>query len=1112
MVKTALAFFPFHVASADRPAWKRIVTKILLVMKLTMLLIGIALLSARASVTAQHVTLSGKDLALKHVFAAIKQQTGFVVFGKEELLKSAAPVSLDVHEIPLNELLELVLKGQGVTFEIREKAKTIVLSERERSSFYLQPVAFPVKGVVRTAEGTALFGASVRIKGVTKGTITDEYGRFNLDVEAGQVLLISFTGYVEREVKVNADGDLEVVLQRKDNALGEVVVNKGYYKEKQRFSTGNVARVDGKEIANQPVTSPLLALLGRVPGLEISAYNGSPGLAPKIRVRGESSISGVGGYPLYIVDGIFMDARELRSNMVPYLAGMDPLANINPEMIESIEVLKDADATAIYGSRGANGVIIITTKQAGRPGLEVSVNAYAGGSKMPVKLDLLNTLQYLEMRKEAFANAGTTPNQFQYDLVRWDSTRNTDWQDVLLGGTAHISDAQLNLSGGNSNTTFMLGAGYHKETMLVSRDFGLSQTNFNASFNHHSANQKFNIAFSAGYGTNKNKQANTSPIFENALTLAPNAPSLYKEDGTLNWDIIDYGTYKVAAFQNPLSELLKHTDMSQGTWTASASIGFQVAPGLDIKANMGYADASWEEIIKQPIGASPPQLIGANSTASAQFSNGIRRSWSAEPQITWSGDFGKSHLDLLAGATLQGSMGRYQSIIASGYTSDALLNSLVGATEHYFYADDYSQYRYAAVFARVGYRLKDRYLFNLTGRRDGSSRFGPGNQFGNFGALGAGWIFTEEKFMQNRSFLSFGKLRASYGITGNDQIGDYEYYDLYNIGFTTYQRSPVLDPVGLFNEDFQWESTGKLEAGLELGLLKDRIMLQAVWYRNVTSNQLVNYQLPFSTGFASIRTNFNASVENKGWEFTVQSRNIVRRNFSWNTSFNISFSKNKLLSFPGLETSPYAMQYKVGEPLNIQRHYVWLGVDPETGLHTFEDLNKDGVIDYYEKDVKFVNSMARRFYGGMSNNLQYKSFDLSFTLEFASTPALRPFWDYPGANISNQLVSVMNRWRKPGDKTDVARFSTKFADVIPYGFASLSNYSVVDGSFIKLRTLSLSYALPAKLLKVTPVKDARIFLQGLNLLTISNYPGLDPQTGNALPQLRSITGGINVKF
>jgi hypothetical protein len=458
-------------------------------------------------------------------------------------------------------------------------------------------------------------------------------------------------------------------------------------------------------------------------------------------------------------------------------------------------------------------------------------------------------------------------------------------------------------------------------------------------------------------------------------------------------------------------------------------------------------------------------------------------------------------------------MSQWQAVRATGYTSDVLLNSLRGATTYNYPADNKIKYRYAALFARIGYNWHEKYLINLTGRRDGSSRFGPGKQYGNFGALGAAWIFSSEEFMKPASnIISFGKLRGSYGSTGNDQIEDYKFYNLYEIGYYQYQKLTTLIPKGLFNNDFNWEITKKLEVALELGLLKDRLFIQSSWYRNRSSNQVINYQLPATTGFPSISKNFDATVENKGWEFTVQSRNIESDKFTWTTSINMTIPQNILVSFPGIEDSPYASLYEVGSPLSIQRMYVWKGVDPQTGLHVLDDLDDNGSFD--DKDRVFASPLAPKYYGGIMNTLRFKGLEMSFLIQFSKQTGQNEYINYPGNSRDNQPVNAMNRWKEEGDVTNVAKFSTDFS---LSGFYSVyllnSSYNTVDASFLKLKTISISYTFRNSTLNKLKLRQARIFAQGQNLLVVSDFIGFDPETGaRTLPQLRMITGGIDLKF
>ncbi len=888
-------------------------------------------------------------------------------------------------------------------------------------------------------------GVNIIVKDAKRGTMSDPDGKYDIRVNPSDVLVFSYVGFKKQEQAVNGQEVLDVVMEEDVSALDEVVVNAGYYKTSERNRTGSISRITADEIRDQPVTSPLMALQGRVPGLEISPISGTPGIAPKIRIRGESTLrvqkvgvtsvpgleGGEGGRPLYVVDGVPVASGEIVSvgndSSGDYFEGSyDPLAAINPENISSIEVLKDADATAIYGSRGANGVILITTKQGLgiiKESTDIQLSFYRGLGKYSGRADLLNTEQYLMMRHEGVVNDGIdlesasprTKGISYPDLTFWNQNRYTDWQKVLMGGTADITDIQGNLSGGNGATSYRVGGAYHRESLITAGDSHFNRATGHMSVNHISKNNRFRANVSINYGITKHDVAGGSMVTQ-AMTLPPNAPELYDENGELNWEIhpdLDRETWT-----NPLASTKVNTTSDNRNLVANANISYQLLKGLDAKVNLGYTELNGREIRKTPLSSMAPRLrynsqTGSGNRPSAQFNDNHRQSVVIEPQLNYQRRWGNHSLEALVGGTYQQSTDARKWLQGLEYTNDAFLGSLIGAGVIYVLVDQEDEYRYAGGYGRIGYRYKNRYILNVSGRRDGSSRFGPGKRFGNFGAVGAAWIFSDEPWLKDHfSLLSFGKLRGSYGSTGNDQVGNYRYLDLYQLNSLTYQDQQGLLPYALFNPDYSWERTKKLEGALELGILNNRLSFEVAWYRNRSSNQLISRALPYTAGFNSVVDNFSeAAIENSGWEFLIRGEPIRSKNFQWDISMNLSVNRNKLVSFPGIEDSPYNTVFKVGESLSIQRLYTWLGVDAETGEHQFLDVNEDGIIN--DDDRQFNNALDRDFYGGINQNLRYKGFQLSFLFQFSRQNARYLNNQMPG-RMFNQPELVLRRWQQPG--------------------------------------------------------------------------------------------------
>lgn len=1126
----------------------RVLTKITRIMKLATLFITVAVLQVSARSHAQSVTYAGESVSLQEVFAAIQSQTGYRFFYNEADLKNCEPVTVNLKDTPLRDAVEKVLDGQPLMHMVQ--GKTIFISKKPEAAVMLYVVdKVPVKGSIVDGEGRAVAGVSIRVKGQQRGTTSDAEGRFTLEVNEGDVLEISSIGYSPMVLRFQGNqfrtmaaakpekgeavdkpsqligatpGALAIRLERTIAGLGEVLVNAGYYKVKDRLKTGSISKVTSQEITGQPITSPLMALQGRVPGVEITMpNNATPGVAVKVRIRGNGSLriagkgstgdNNDGNYPLYVIDGVPINAIPINSWTDLSSGGYDPLSTLNPENIESIEVLKDADATAIYGSRGANGVILVTTKRTNKyqDRTNIEFNTYQGFGRISRKVDLLNTEQYLRMRREALYNDGIVASRYDHDLVRWDQNRYTDWQEEFLGGSSKISNYQVAVSSGTRNTNFRLGGGYQRETLIFPGNFSYGRISANAAINHLSSNQRFRASLSANYGTDYNKMfSDGGQLMMAALTLPPNAPALYKEDGTLNWErhVID-GSLR-STWENPMAYMLRKQRKVSNGLNTTANFSYEIIPGLEVGATAGYSFLVNRETMTGPVAAQNPDYVTPTTKGSSGFMSANRMSWSIEPQINYGKDFGEHRLDVTVGGTLNKATNADNNISASGYPSDILLFSLRGAGQVSVYWDDFSETKYMAVFGRIGYNYKQRYVLNFTGRRDGSSRFGPNRRYGNFGAVGAAWIFSDEPGVRDfMPFLSFAKIRGSYGITGRDAATDYRFYDLYDIHSSTFQGYRGFIPNGLFNPDFAWEATRKLEASLEASFVNNRIGFDLSWYRNRSSNQLVDYTLPATTGFGSILANFDATVQNMGLEGILRATLVDNKNFHLSINTNFSINRNKLLKFDGIEETPYNTQFKVGEPITIRWLYTCLGVDPETGEYIIVDKNKDGVINNLDKS--FAQPLDRAYYGGFGLTMRYKELSINMLFQQSTQPRLRYMPIMPGTRM-NQQVRVLDRWFMKGDQTDVQRFGTSATTAYSKAiWMQESDYNVEDAAFVRLKNVQISYAFKRRWLEQLGLHDASIYANGQNLFVLTEYKGLDPETSGVPPQ-RMISLGLKV--
>lgn len=901
----------------------------------------------------------------------------------------------------------------------------------------------------------------------------------------------------------------------KTGTIDQVVINAGYYKVSEKERTGSIAKVTAKDIENQPVTNVLSSLQGRMTGVNITQNSGVAGGGYTIQIRGQNSLRTSlnstidGNTPLYVVDGVPLNEitaenTQITSTIIP-TGKINPLNSINPNDIESIEVLKDADATAIYGSRGANGVILITTKRGKSGKLRINFTTGYGISEPISNLKLMNKDQYLAMRRQAYVNDGvTTYPTTAYDLNGTWGNNETDWKKTLIGNKSTSSNTQLSLSGGSETTTFLISLGHNEQTTPFGHGFKYISNTFNSSLSHRSKDKKLVINLSNMFSNQKNNVVRTD-VTSSVYTLAPISPNLYNTDGSLNW--------AGNTFTNPLAVYNASYNNDTKLFQTNLNTEYKMYRDLKFKLNAGLNYTKVDELSLLPNTVNNPSLASGASSATSQSRKKDQQIFSfiIEPQLNWQKNWGNHQFDLLVGGSFQRNVRDTDEITGIGFDSNQFITNVSAAKTIRMGDQSSIEYRYAAIFGRLNYQYKNRYILNVTGRRDGSSRFGPNNRFANFGAVGAAWLFANENFLKDLKWLTFGKLRTSYGATGSDNIGDFQYLDNYNVSTTLiYNGTTGLLPARLFNPDYSWEVTRKLEAAIELGFLKDRITASLAWYRNRSSNQLVGYQLSAVTGFSSVTANLNATVQNSGLEFEVNAKPVVKDNFVWETNFNISLPKNKLLSFPGLAGSPYASQYVIGSSTQIVKLYQLLGLDPQTHQYQFMDFNGDGKISSPD-DRQVIEDLQVKFFGGFNNSVRYKNWNFSALFQFVKKKNYNQnsIMPLPGTMV-NQPIEVLDVWSPENPSGTYMPYSASKSLTYHTLFRG-STASVSDASFIRLKNIELGYRIP---LNEGPFKDVKIYFQGQNLITWTKFFGVDPEAliSGYLPPLRTYSFGMQLNF
>ena len=1003
-----------------------------------------------------------------------------------------------------------------------------------------------IRGMVKTADNEPFPGVTVSEKGQNNITSTNDKGEFQLKLKGAQaVIRFTAAGAEALEVIYKGQNTLDVVIKPRTNALDEVHVI-AYGTSTQRTSVGSITKVSGKDLAEQPVTNPLAALEGRVPGMTVVQSSGLPGSSVSIQIRGQNTVNADPSQnifapldqPLFIVDGVPYAPQNSNVNQFPSAAspgigpynnnygGMSPFNGLNPADIESIEVLRDADATAIYGSRGGNGVILITTKKGKAGQATVNVNLNDGESVAGHTMPMMNTQQYLQMRRQAFSSDGLVPNNtpgdpaYAPDLTAFDTTRNTDWKKYFLGNTAHNLNLNAAITGGSAKSQFRLAGGFNRDTYIFPGDYADNRFTFSASVHHNSDNKRFTLDFAANYGYEQNNSPGDAALLA-AFTLAPDYPALVDKSGNLVWNYNGVSLDGTSAQLNPAGYLKELYSIQNVSLNSSLLLGYKLLDGLIFRTSFGYSTYNSQEYYGDPMAAQNPEFAGQSST---RFGNNDFMTWLIEPQLEYKLNLKKADIDVLLGNTLQKQSNAMTETDGIGYSNDNLIHSISGSSSQYA-TDQFSDYKYIAFFGRVNVRFDGKYILSATANRDGSSRFGPNRQFGNFGSVGAGWIFNEEDFIKNAlPFLSYGKLRGNYGTTGNDHAANYQFLPRWAPSAYSYGGTTGYIPQNLYNPDFTWASTKKLEFGIELGVLRDRILFSSTWYRSRTGNQLVSYTLPAQTGFSNVLENQKALLQNSGLEFVLQAVVIKKESLSWSSSFNLTIPQNKLLAFPGLSSSTYAETYQVGRPITEVYGFRYAGVNPADGYFQFYGANGKITENPVSPQAGSFNDFVPiakgypDFYGGWSNNFRYENFQLDVFLQYTRQTGenyLGPVYSFlPGLQY-NQPVALLNAWKSPGQISPYQVLSSQQGQALSsaqYFTQSSGVYS--DASFIRVKTIAFSYTLPGSLAKKLSVENIRLHVSAQNLLTITRYKGNDPETQifYGVPPVKTISCGIQTNF
>ncbi|MBX2921659.1 MAG: TonB-dependent receptor [Chitinophagaceae bacterium] len=1114
---------------------------ILLVMKLTTVLLLAAMLQAAAKSNAQTVTYAAESVSLEKVFVIIKQQTGYVFFYRVEDLTGLPAVSVSFRNTPLATALQEALKGQPLQYNIQGKTIFITAAGVNKKKNTIQEetiaeaLAKEITGVVRDKNGGPLEGVSVTVKGTQTGTTTNADGRFRLSVPSANVeLVFSFVGYATQTVKAGSRTVFDIVLEEAVADLSDVVVV-GYGTQNKVNLTGSVSKISTDAFADMPALRVDQMLQGRASGMMVTQVNGTPGASSSIRIRGNSSIT-ASSEPLYVIDG---------------LLGVGDLSTINPNDIEDITVLKDASTTAIYGSQGANGVILITTKR-GRIGpAKINIGVQQGSQWLPRKLDLLSGPEYAELLNESRIAAG---GQAVYPDPQ--SVKTTDWQEEVMH-TAQMTNVNAGFTGGSKDIRYYVSANYFNQEGII-KNSGVRRLQLRANLEGKlSEKLKIGISMNAGRIKTRNNTVSLAPQWS-LLTTAPSMP-VYNEDGSYNYNYPN--SQFNGRFNTPIAQqnLIK-SEGDRGDIMINSFVEYSPFEWLSIKSTYGGQMFGFGGSYNYTDSRLPGQTTN-NEFGRAGMSYNKYSNFQNENTISFSKLIGRDHfLEGVIGATFQGGASENESAGAYRFESNSNLwhNLTAGDPATYSISSGYQNWGMSSFLGRVSYKYKDRYLLTAVTREDGSSRLGNGNKWAFFPSLAIGWIASNEAFLKDLNSLSFLKLKASYGKVGNQAVDIYQTMSILTAyptivgnqrvsGWLPGQVSGNISIKG--NPNLKWEVKNQLDLGIEAGFFENRLNFTFDYYNAVTKDLLLLTQIPTQTGYTQQMTNVG-EVSNTGIELRIGSDNIRRSVFSWSTDITLSYNKNKVLRLGAdgadIVTHTYTWGVKpigilrVGEPIGSFFGYVSDGIWKENqgaestmpgapaGSVRYKDITGDGIVNV--EDNVILGNGSPNWYGGIGNSLTYGNFGLNFFFSGALGAKMfngnAPFMRSTDAQY-NHYREVLDRFH-PVDNpdSDIPGALNLDRETQP------SDRWVFDASYIRLESVNLSYRIPLGEHAKRVIKNATVTLAGLNLFCLSPYNrwGYDPvinvQGGNdlgyrnslrgfdygAYPKAASLSVGINATF
>ncbi|MGJ1267623.1 TonB-dependent receptor [Sphingobacterium spiritivorum] len=1116
-----------------RPSTKKSVLWI----KYSTLFLCLMLCHVYSSAYSQNINLSFKNEKLGKVLKSISQQSGYSIFYNSELLKGTKPVSIDIKAGTLNKVLDLVFVNQPLNYRLEGKS---ILISRQMSSKNMvinttaENFQETITGTVTDSTGQSLSGVTVKIKGTNNITSTDAQGYFKLiRAQQGNVTLVfSYIGYQTVE-SIYTGNPLQISMKTEISDLAEIVVI-GYGTVKKSDLTGSVSTISAAQLSQvNGVSTVAQALQGHAPGVRVNQASGQPGEGMKIQIRGTNSLA-AGNDPLYVVDGMMLDGMT---------------AQINPDDIESVSVLKDASSTAIYGSRGANGVIMITTKKGASGKTKVSYNNYLGAQVLRKKIDVINATDFATLQNEVAANDGKPLPWTQAQIN--DLGKGTDWQDLVYR-TAPVQTHNLSLSGGNEDTKYFTSFGYFDQEGII-RNSGFQRLSLRTNIDHklfERLNLSTNLSLqNSVYNRAQYESADGGGGIPWSTMVLPPTMQVYDADGNYTkFTGVSWGE------TNPvgLSENWKRKNTNLRI-LGNIGLTYQITDGLKLKLSAGLDHAYDKLDVYYPGNISLGQrtVDGKPVFGRANKVYNSSTTFINDNILEYQKQFGDKHrLDALIGVTYQTSKNdELNSGTGVGFASDTYETSNIqSAITKALPESKFGDNRLLSFMARANYSYADKYFFTVSGRRDGSSRFGANNKYAFFPSAALAWTVSQEDFLKDNSTLSLLKIRTSYGESGNQAIKNYQ--TLANVGSAdaifNNQINTGFVLSALENANLKWETTRQYDIGMDMGLFNNKIQIVADYYNKRTKDLLLNVTLPGSGGFGSVLQNIGA-VQNKGFEFQISAQPRLGKHLRWNPSFNISLNRTKVLDM-GVDAYGKPITFKeignggnwfptiVGQSMMQLYGYTVEGVyqtdqeavangesSKKAGDYRFKNWDGKGTVNP-EEDRTVLSRLEPKFTFGFNNGFTYKNFDFSVMMVGSyGNDIVNEFRKY-NISLNGSWAPTQegfdNRWKGPGQGNTFDKPSAKSGSPIRDYANSLW---VENGSYLRVRDITLGYTLPGSTTERLRISKVRIYVSAQNYLTITNYSGFDPEVSWAsasvngwdrgnYPATKSITAGIRVDF